>query len=413
MHEASKEYKYNRAAFDHKARSMTEKYARAGESESATGGQGSQSHTNQSTLQSEMNVSDVSLCENEYFVSHKRFSGSSRKLSLECSGLIMKSDSGKRTYDVPENQMDVGLKEGNKEIATECNRECDNLQVTRDKYQQKFYDVSNIRNADSVDIEVPKQGPSAMETRNPSMDYSVSLLQTADNHKQEPPKSEVCKLLSDSKIITLEKSSEQSLQSLESSKRSIHCVEKLTAMPPQTVSQSSSHNGINLYKNPFDQIGNGSAGIRRMRLGLVRRKPSLGPLSSSRRPLEDNKENQAPFQTLPPSQPKGQSGKLPLKPLDQLRGSNNQVDLHSEKSSTNCSRNLHLSCDDRYNEKQQSKRVHDEESAGGFIQQEELLPVPETVIVSDSEDSEDENISARSKLSLARKCLSRKRKGSH
>ncbi|GER41289.1 ubiquitin-conjugating enzyme family protein [Striga asiatica] len=48
MHEASREYKYNREAFNQKARSMTEKYARVGESGSSSG---SQIHTGPSTAQ--------------------------------------------------------------------------------------------------------------------------------------------------------------------------------------------------------------------------------------------------------------------------------------------------------------------------------------------------------------------------
>ncbi|KAL2479530.1 Ubiquitin-protein ligase [Abeliophyllum distichum] len=414
MHEASKEYKYNRAAFDHNARSMTEKYARAGESESATGGQGTQSHTNPSTIQSEMNVSDVSTYENDYFVSHKRVSGSSRKLSLESSGSITKPDSGKRIYDVPDNQMDVGLKEGYKEIATEYNRNCDNLQVKRHKCQQKFSDAPEIRNAANEDIEEPNQFSSATDTQNPSTDSSVSLslLQTADNHEQEPLKGEGCKLLSDRTNISLGKPSEQSLQSLDSSKRNNHCDEKLSPMPLQTVSRSCSHKGINLYKNPIDRNENGLAGIRRRKLGLAGRKPSLRPLGSSRRLLEDNKENQVPFQTLFHSQLNEHHEKLPLRPVDHTRGSNNQLDLHSEKLSAAHSKTLNQLCDDRSDEKQQSTRVHDKESTGGF-KQEEGLPISDTVIVLDSEDSEDENISVRSKLSLARKCFSRKRKGSH
>ena len=41
----SREYKYNRQAFDHKARSMTEKYARAGAGESSCSNQCTETNT--------------------------------------------------------------------------------------------------------------------------------------------------------------------------------------------------------------------------------------------------------------------------------------------------------------------------------------------------------------------------------
>lgn len=46
----SKEYKYNRQAFDLKARSMTEKYARAEASENESGNQNIKSHSNLSMV---------------------------------------------------------------------------------------------------------------------------------------------------------------------------------------------------------------------------------------------------------------------------------------------------------------------------------------------------------------------------
>jgi ubiquitin-conjugating enzyme E2 T len=46
----SREYKYNRQAFDQKARSMTEKYAKAGASGNACGSQSNQIHSKTSTV---------------------------------------------------------------------------------------------------------------------------------------------------------------------------------------------------------------------------------------------------------------------------------------------------------------------------------------------------------------------------
>ncbi|CAA0810469.1 Probable ubiquitin-conjugating enzyme E2 37 [Striga hermonthica] len=77
MHEASREYKYNREAFNQKARSMTEKYARVGESGSCSG---SQFQTGPSTaqLQTETQGQDASTCTERF----EGFKGSGSKLSL-------------------------------------------------------------------------------------------------------------------------------------------------------------------------------------------------------------------------------------------------------------------------------------------------------------------------------------------
>lgn len=53
----SKEYKYNRQAFDLKARSMTEKYARAGASENHSGNQHITSHSNVDMVR--VNITEV------------------------------------------------------------------------------------------------------------------------------------------------------------------------------------------------------------------------------------------------------------------------------------------------------------------------------------------------------------------
>jgi ubiquitin-conjugating enzyme E2 T len=45
IHVQSKEYKYNRQAFDQKARSMTEQYAKAGASGNACSSQSNQIHS--------------------------------------------------------------------------------------------------------------------------------------------------------------------------------------------------------------------------------------------------------------------------------------------------------------------------------------------------------------------------------
>ncbi|KAL3647391.1 hypothetical protein CASFOL_008359 [Castilleja foliolosa] len=90
MHEASREYKYNRQAFDQIARSMTEKYARAGKGECSGSSHGNQTHTGPNTAQE---------CAS-------RFKESSSKLSLESVQPSSNSNRETKIHQVPE-----GLKE--------------------------------------------------------------------------------------------------------------------------------------------------------------------------------------------------------------------------------------------------------------------------------------------------------------
>ncbi|XP_019192588.1 PREDICTED: uncharacterized protein LOC109186867 isoform X2 [Ipomoea nil] len=113
----SEEYKYNRQAFNHKARSMTEKFARAQASED-----GSVSHQEIQTqinpdmekLQVENKGPDASKSNAiQRFLSQNRLCGVSRKLSLDSSGSKQHRISTERVTGLPvpclsDNQLEAG-----------------------------------------------------------------------------------------------------------------------------------------------------------------------------------------------------------------------------------------------------------------------------------------------------------------
>lgn len=58
----SREYKYNKQAFDQKARSMTEKYAKAGASRNSSGSQSIQTNSNTSMVLVCSSLNCLSFC---------------------------------------------------------------------------------------------------------------------------------------------------------------------------------------------------------------------------------------------------------------------------------------------------------------------------------------------------------------
>ncbi|KAE8735400.1 Ubiquitin-conjugating enzyme E2 T [Hibiscus syriacus] len=83
MCEASREYKYNRQAFDYKARSMTEKFATAGAGESSCSNQCTESKPDSTPVEVQGLNQEPNHAAQEFNPSHKRSHGISQKLSLE------------------------------------------------------------------------------------------------------------------------------------------------------------------------------------------------------------------------------------------------------------------------------------------------------------------------------------------
>ncbi|GFP87692.1 probable ubiquitin-conjugating enzyme e2 37 [Phtheirospermum japonicum] len=153
MHEASREYKYNRQAFDQIARSMTEKYARVGIGESSGGSHGSQIHTGPSTAQE---------CAS-------RFKESGSKLSLESLQSSSNSNSETKIYQVP-----GGLKEEANSGSAKYNENPGKSVATRNKMSLA---VSRSRNG----ISYPSQCSSMMDAKTTSNETQSHLEDEKEN----------------------------------------------------------------------------------------------------------------------------------------------------------------------------------------------------------------------------------------
>ncbi|KAL2251201.1 UNVERIFIED_CONTAM: putative ubiquitin-conjugating enzyme E2 37 [Sesamum indicum] len=451
MHEPSREYKYNRQTFNQTARSMTEKYARAGESETAQCSYGNQSHSRPNIEQIEPEGSDTSICITEQFVPHQTFSGSSSKLSLGSLGFSSNWDSGickAPDHYYSQNHIDVGqTKEANK-ISAEYKCKSAKLEALRNKLSLKGPVVSHSRNGEDANINLPSQSSILSETRIPCA-YSLQFSPVAkvgNSHQLEDyierGRSTNASLEQQSlPCITTDPSTDSNKKMHGVPKDAVSCLDSTGTHEALPWAQSPTSNKKNPPKDANTRKGSGSTSSILKKAGLVGSSPSSGSLGWVQHHLEDEKENKPPVRCFAPQQT-GQSAaspmtssfvlehrkdynerkgkqavigrhklsltaaKLPLEPVDQLLGSDNNPGLHSKNPPVPDSKFLQV----RSDEKQQSNQVDEGKSAGNFEQLSGSSEIPESVIVLDSEDSEDDNLTVRSKLSLAKRFLSRKRK---
>ncbi|KAL6579246.1 hypothetical protein OROMI_009462 [Orobanche minor] len=382
MHEASREYKYNRQAFDQNARRMTDKYARIGESESSWSNHDSQLHAGPSTAQkTETQGPDASTCT-------EKVKGSGIKLALESSS---SSNSGKEINIVPE-----GVKEASS-ASTEYNDNPVRSEVMRNKMSLA---VSHSRKC----LSLPSHYSSVLDTKTTSnhAPESLSLGEVGSN---------ISNIAGDyikrSSSISIGKEQQPLLFAKMDQRRDSD--EKLHSVSQNEVSSWSlciSQNKRNPPPKTYVIARKGSFGLKKTCL------------------VEDEKENLIQVQLTDQSSENERAGEcviasgtlklseaavgLPLKPMDQLVASDNNVIWRSKNPSGPLSKFLHVKNDVSSNEKQQINQVDDGESIDNKLI-EGGSQIPEDVIVLDSED---ENVSVRrSKLLLTRRCLPRKRKG--
>ncbi|KAK4415510.1 putative ubiquitin-conjugating enzyme E2 37 [Sesamum alatum] len=434
MHDASREYKYNRQTFNQNARSMTEKYARAGQSETAQCSHGNQSHSDPTIEQTEQEGSDTSICITENFLCHGRFSGSSSKLSLGSSGFRSNWDNGicKAPDHYSQNHIDVGQPKQANSVSAEYNCKSGKLEAPRNKLSLKGSVVSHSRNGEGASINPPSQCSILSETQTPcgySLQFSP-LAQVGDNHQLEDSIDR-----GRSTNVSLE---QQSLPCVKTD-QSTDFNKKLHGVPKDAVSHLDStwpHEALPWSKSPTSNKKNPPK-----KVGLVGSSPSSGSLGWLQHHIDDDKENKPAVRSLQPqltgqcaaspmissfvlkhgkdyNERKGKqavigghnlfetAAKLPLEPVDQLLGGDNSPVLRSKNPPLPHSNFLQVRSDG----KQHINQVRDGESAGKFEQLSANSEIPESVIVLDSEDSEDDNMPVRSKMSLAKRFLSRKRK---
>ncbi|XP_071908775.1 uncharacterized protein [Coffea arabica] len=461
MHEASQEYKYNRQAFDQKARSLTEKYTRIGESEIAGRGQGSQAVLKPSIQLAEVNEGmDTSVKEkrvDEYEVGHKRLCGISRKLSLESSELDQRSNEGKGVNQAPSSHLHEkllelkGLKKDSMITSNDHNQTHQEPPRTRKKLS---LEPSVVKHDNHVIRVVSNECSATSECKSLITSSSKSgPLEQPDLYSQNKNKDGDGISKSNSTETKLEK--KPFLESLDSNQGTGDDDEKLLSVPQQSdiqfhsrelhknfgLAQTIKHDG----REQHGQIVNGDANdftrIKQRKLGLAGRKSALWKLSSYQGQQKDNIENLDPnssFNIAWESKNRTISSSLseasetghcnergmenhttylpnklsrtvqgqPLKPLgDSSININNQFEMQSLRPSKIPSEQPE-SC---YDEKQQLERPKQDCRAmflGEMNKQEETSPSCNaySVIVLDSEDSDEEQGRvAKSRLSIARR----------
>lgn len=310
---------------------------------------------------------DLLKCEiNEHAVSSKQLLGISKKLSLVSSG------SNERESDKREN-----------EVPTKMNQNQEKLIGTRRKLSLESLVQSQKRNVNKEKLGLD-QFSSALNHQPLSMGSSKSL--AGEKQLQHLHQDGELKSTNDSTNMSLKNGSEGNL-----------------SMP-----MAFSHNEMQPQKGPINRTEIGLANPKRKKLGLSGRKPYFGPLGSFKNQEEGKKENVAPLPNLLSLKKSFElheeksinfdanvaskklcriGRKLPLEPLGHL---------HSE--------NLNKTYDSIIKEKQQQDC--DEKFHQGIRKGGEESPVPEDVVVLDSEESEGESHRPlRSKLSLGRKRL--------
>ncbi|XP_042031810.1 uncharacterized protein LOC121778511 isoform X2 [Salvia splendens] len=429
MHEASRDYKYNRQAFDRDAKSMTEKYAQPGVTDISRDEDGVQTHTSRSTSQTKMEGSVDPICIPEHRKLSLESQGCSRDNGVEMSKMPIHNSSENHTGTAP---LKEAINDSFKYTGTSRK-----LQTGRYKLSPKVPVASHSRNVES--------GNSCMSNQSPFLE-----IQTASD---SPESSSV----QAGNLASLKDEGHEERShgtSVGKGQQSLHLVktnlcgdsdEKSQCTPQVTVSHlglarpqkgllsshSSSHGKANPPKDAISRKEYCSKSMSLKKRALVGVMPSADHPRVPQNHLLDGKENMAPYRCLSPqlteqadtsamksafipvtAAPKlsKTAAKLPVEPLNQLGGSNENVIMHPENLSRPHLKCLHPASDVRSGKKQPTVEVCDGESAVTLKELVKEVPIPDDVIVLDSEDSDDENIPVRRKLSLTRRCLSRKRK---
>lgn len=386
----------------------------------------------------------------ESFESCEKLCPLSKKLSLESSGSNQKRGSDNKENEAPINHFLENLMEAKalKQQQTEMFKDYQHngkLHGTRRKLSLESLGPTQKRNDDYKENVVPNQCSSVLNPQNVSMGSSkCSLVLQGSSHyeqhsHQQLPKDGDVKSINDSSNRRPKKmcsnAQEKSLYSTDSGH-----LQTMLRPPP---SESHSHVSFRPLPMPMttnprekqpqkdsaDRINSGFTGIKQKRLGLAGKKSSLGFSASSKSREKDNKENIAPVPSMLISNSwsgesyNGNAGnadtnvaskklcrisrKLPPEPLGKMKWSNvGNIQLHLDADNLKATpvKLLHLEKESRQDQKQ--LQDHDDRFAGQTKQQGEGSPTPESVIVLDSEDSDEERGGTlRSKLSLTRKRL--------
>ncbi|KAL3747503.1 hypothetical protein ACJRO7_016314 [Eucalyptus globulus] len=430
MCEASREYKYNRQAFDEKARYMTQKYAKAGASGSTCDNPCAELNSSPSLMEGDCSMKETHDRVNEFETVKKNVGGFTRKLSLICSSSSQRKDGDGDVND-----------KCNPSESVSNNEKC--LDVDKARDEQGVREGSNCKTPDGMAQNSSLALREDVSQDNHSHDKVAvvpcyqslsphSLLRTSDPFLVQSQKHLDKSSTSEKEIVdcTLEKSfSEQLHPSTASGLCQLFSgVEaEMLKMPqslPSNVLDNSSKSSTEMLQNgrqtvvesQNDLSGNkcdGSASTKRKKLCLGGRQHSLGLKGSYQKGDTEFKENLGPADKvelsgpLDPSMKRVAGQKSSSGPLTQLQESDKR------NSQFSCSMAVSRDCFDSKLVKpdygQRTKRFDRDRNVkyAEEITEKGLkeLPTPDSVIVLDSDDSEDEGKSSL----MAKSVLARKR----
>ncbi|XP_042491813.1 probable ubiquitin-conjugating enzyme E2 37 [Macadamia integrifolia] len=421
MCEASREYKYNRQAFHQKARTMTEKYAKAGGSMNCSGSGSMSCNKDPNTMQAEESETQSKPTVNECSLSQKKLQEVSLKLSLESSGLSQRTDADKKEPLLVTQQLSLTYSKSLSSTPSTQSKSSLIIQAGGRDVQKPHKDQDNRIRANGNDIVISRKplgisrklsleysGPSQRRDADKKIrlpeDQQLSLsknhrkalsetLQTpqAGNHDEQPHQDhnwreedkgtskihkKLCPINHSTSLYSLDPN-----QRRDDDKENVEPIHRLLVshfLPEGLPLDSSKPLPMSQRNGDQDEkMGNGTINVTPKKVHNLGANLSLESLGSLRRRGGD-KEKEVITQ-LPPSHSQSHGG-VSLKSMSHALNSNGQHHQDHEVKIINSSIKQ---------------------------QEEEVPPICDTVIVLDSEDSEEENRgSKRSRLSLARKLLS-------
>lgn len=440
MCEASKEYKYNRQAFDQKARSMTEKYARAGATENGSCSQNTESHLKPSTMDAEgPQLSRLEV--DESFGKHKKLSPIKSKLSLASTSSNLKRVTDKIAKEAFSDDLLGNQIEGkarNQQPAEKFNSYQNNgkLHSTSRKLSLESSSRNQKVSVQCKENVLSYQSSPVLKPKEADMGSTECMLLEKDvNHYEQQShhlhKSGVVKSAGATNKGSEKICMDQSRVNISDDTWPQPLVNPPSqrSLGPLPMPLNTSHCDKQPQKDCVDKTGSVLFSIKHKRLGLASRKQYLGLPTSLQSQEKDNKENMISVSgvllsskgsgeswhgkivnsnsNVYPKKQLGMRRKLPLEPLDKSNCStdgNIQLNSCDDNLNGNPSKLLRATEESRYIQKPMQE--NDEKFTGQIKHHSEVLPIPDSAIVQDSEDSDDDKkVTVRPKLSVKRKRL--------
>ncbi|KAJ4833431.1 hypothetical protein Tsubulata_034359 [Turnera subulata] len=403
MCEASREYKYNRQVFDQKARAMTEKYAKDGAAGHSCGTWGIQTDLDSSTVV-EGKGPDIGSNHEVNAVSNQcKPRGFCRKLSLESSSATNTGRSNVEMNDEPGLGVEV-------EVVGSVLRDMPN---TKDRKYEKpsgtcrklslqssvqFHNEDHRNTADKGPIPSAEDVGSKQSAGALGVQVNNCYKQQLHEHHEKEP-------MCGSKMITSKEGTGKTLSnSYDLHQSSDGNDNKLLVTSESSPGILSDTNSEEISKCAVDRMWSIATGTKCKKVLSLNKKLSLGSKVQPEVHEKDDKENLVPAQKLPFSslhtpRETGIGRKLTSGPLINLQG-------NKEDDSQMNLRHKNISPDP-------SKKQKCNKAKNGMqvIELAEDPPIAESVIVLDSEESEEETTtgSLRSKLSLGRKRIAKRK----